>query len=577
MTCTADRTAAMALRCASNTSRDRLGASRIRTVAWTKPHAGRSLPHWPVRRLGAGAVTRPSARSCPVTAPNLGAPRASVRSTNKTITMVLRKHTGFIHLPRTANGLPVLPNAPWPQQPEHWSGVFNVMSEFRRMTMAGGAENRPPPCTLMPWLPASELRVTVVCCRVSWTGGPVTSVAFQIPPPWAAPAGPVAVPELPLTASSISVSRPPLNTPTPWTSADPVLLRAVAVFPVMALSRTVSRLSLPNMAKAPLTPAALCGLSIEEKLPEIRVLLIVPPPSTSSALPEEPTPSEWAASVIARLPETTPPDMSSEPAVTFRPASIASPAPFGVVAMAVFFEITVFSTVVVGVRPATSTPPVLATRFWTWPPNTAGRLVLRLAVLPEITLSVMTSTSRPESPPGSKSGTPAQMPPPSAKRPAGLVAVARLPDTIAWSSVRLPWRLKIPPPSASLVVPGCPGAAPVLLPITTVRISVSAPQLSMPPPLAGANGHCPCGKLPGQLIPEGTLVLGLARLPEITLSEMVTVAPSARLAPGGISMPPPAAQAPALPSSGTDTALDRASPPVIVTPLIEPVGSLAAP
>ena len=57
--------------------------------------------------------------------------------------------------------------------------------------------------------------------------------------------------------------------------------------------------------------------------------------------------------------------------------------------------------------------------------------MLRLAVLPEIRLSLMTSTSRPESVPGPKSGTPAQMPPPSAKRPAGLVAVARLPDTIA--------------------------------------------------------------------------------------------------------------------------------------------------
>ena len=77
-------------------------------------------------------------------------------------------------------------------------------------------------------------------------------------------------------------------------------------------------------------------------------------------------------------------------------------------------------------------------------------------------------------------------------------------------------------------MPGCPGAAPALLPVTAVRISVSAPQLSMPPPLAGANGHCPCGKPPGQLIPDGMLVLGLARLPVITLSEIVTVAPSAR-------------------------------------------------
>ena len=39
-------------------------------------------------------------------------------------------------------------------------------------------------------------------------------------------------------------------------------------------------------------------------------------------------------------------------------------------------------------------------------------------------------------------------------------------------------------------------------------------------------------------------------------------------------MPPPAAQTPALPNSGTDTGLDRASPPVTVTPLIE-TGRLA--
>ena len=67
----------------------------------------------------------------------------------------------------------------------------------------------------MPWLPASELRVTVVYSRVSCTGGPVMSVPFQIPPPWAAPEGPVAVPELPLTVSLTSVSRPSLNTPAP--------------------------------------------------------------------------------------------------------------------------------------------------------------------------------------------------------------------------------------------------------------------------------------------------------------------------------------------------------------------------
>jgi hypothetical protein len=58
-----------------------------------------------------------------------------------------------------------------------------VILESRRTTVAGGAENRPPPCSMTLWLPATELRVTVVCSRVS---------------------------------------RPSLNTPAPWTSAGAV-------------------------------------------------------------------------------------------------------------------------------------------------------------------------------------------------------------------------------------------------------------------------------------------------------------------------------------------------------------------
>ena len=173
----------------------------------------------------------------------------------------------------------------------------------------------------------------------------------------------------------------------------------------------------------------------------MRVSLIVPPPSASSAPPAKATPSEVPVLVIARLPETTAPDMSSVPAVTVMPALIAPPSPFGSVVIAEFPEITVFSTVVVDVFPATRTPPVFATRFWTCPPNTAGRPVLRLTVLPEIRLFLMTSVSWPTLAFGPRSGTLAQMPPPSAKRPAGLIAVAWLSDTITSSSMRPPWRL----------------------------------------------------------------------------------------------------------------------------------------
>ena len=68
----------------------------------------------------------------------------------------------------------------------------------------------------------------------------------------------------------------------------------------------------------------------------------------------------------------------------------------------------------------------------------------------------------------------------------------------------------------------------------------------------------------------------------ITLFEIVTVAPLAGglLAGkdrGGISTPPPMAHTPATPKIGTDSGLERAIPPVIVTPLIDTTGSRVAP
>jgi hypothetical protein len=63
----------------------------------------------------------------------------------------------------------------------------------------------------------------------------------------------------------------------------------------------------------------------------------------------------------------------------------------------------------------------------------------------------------------------------------------------------------------------------------------------------------------------------------MTLFEIVTVAPPVKAAFGGISMPAPSAMTPASPSNGIDTGLDRAAPPVIVTPEIETVGSVDAP
>src|SRR5262249_4761308 len=80
---------------------------------------------------------------------------------------------------------------------------------------------------------------------------------------------------------------------------------------------------------------------------------------------------------------------------------------------------------------------------------------------------------------------------------------------------------------------------------------------------------------------NGTLALGATRLPVMALFVIVTVAPPPRsLHPpplksvlGGTSMPPPAAQTPSFPLHGTDSGLERVTPPVIGTPLIVTVGS----
>jgi hypothetical protein len=40
----------------------------------------------------------------------------------------------------------------WPQQPEYWPGTFSVISGSSRTAVAGDAELKLPPCTVMPWL-----------------------------------------------------------------------------------------------------------------------------------------------------------------------------------------------------------------------------------------------------------------------------------------------------------------------------------------------------------------------------------------------------------------------------------------
>jgi hypothetical protein len=63
----------------------------------------------------------------------------------------------------------------------------------------------------------------------------------------------------------------------------------------------------------------------------------------------------------------------------------------------------------------------------------------------------------------------------------------------------------------------------------------------------------------------------------IALLEMVTVAPPVESALGGISIPPPSAKTPSSPVNGLDCGLDLVTPPAIVMPWIDTVGSLDAP
>src|SRR5919109_3449883 len=100
------------------------------------------------------------------------------------------------------------------------------------------------------------------------------------------------------------------------------------------------------------------------------------------------------------------------------------------------------------------------------------------------------------------------MPPPSAKRPLGADAIARLRTTSESCSSSEPGsQVLIPAPTASLATPAA------TLSLTVVRSSVSRPQLSIPPPRASANGHGPSGH--GG--PNGTDPVGAAGLPGVEL------------------------------------------------------------
>ena len=221
-------------------------------------------------------------------------------------------------------------------------------------------------------------------------------------------------------------------------------------------------------------------------------------------------------------------------------------------------EMTVLLIVAVVTLPVTWTPPATAVNS-----TLSGREAARLAWLFVTVLLLIVSV------PPSRN-----MPPESAKRPFGAVALAWLPLTVEFLTVSPASSFAIPPPSASLTTAPSPVAEPMRLSLTVVFASVSVPQLSIPPPAACANGQ---ETPPGQGGPSGRAWVGSARLPVMTLLEIVTVAPPVKSAFGGISTPPPRAITPSSPVNGTDSGLDRATPPVMVTPEIETVGSAEAP
>jgi len=278
-------------------------------------------------------------------------------------------------------------------QPKHWSGVFPEITESWSVTER--VVNRPPPWSVMPGLPVSELCVTVVLSSVSWTG-PERSVLFHMPPPCAVPDGPIAVPSLPLTTTLSSFIGLSLRIPTPVTVADPVEVRAIAVLPLMTLSLTVrSRASLLNAARpAPAFPATPFGLTTVTVLPVMCVLLIIPPPSASTALPSDPESALVARSSVSRFPEIVLSLMVSGLSPTFIAASIASASPSGSLAEAELSVIAVLSTVV-GTSFPTWMPPEFALSRMSCPPAKLGRLVVRLALLPVTVLLLTVSAALP--------------------------------------------------------------------------------------------------------------------------------------------------------------------------------------
>src|SRR6266540_164348 len=124
-------------------------------------------------------------------------------------------------------------------------------------------------------------------------------------------------------------------------------------------------------------------------------------------------------------------------------------------------------------------------------------------------------------------------------------------------------RFQMPAAAASLATDG-----PTALSLIRVFVTVSVPELAMPPPRAKAHPSGPQGGSGGS-VGDGSAVEGATMFWLITLSLMETVAPVVSPSAGGIHTPPPSVN---MYAGG----LVVVRPPVTVTRLIETVGLVGA-
>src|SRR5215213_11148070 len=324
--------------------------------------------------------------------------------------------------------------------------------------------------------------------------------------------------------------------PAPCTVADPVWLRAIRRLP---LTRLWLRMVLVVWMPPPSATAAPAAVAVTS-LPVMAVCNIVAlpgkttpiPPAVGFAVPEAPAVARTRLFLIVLLRSTRVPYSAIPPE-----KAVASPPTL--VVLTWFWSIVVL--LILADPPSTMKMPP------PWASPQLAAIERRTALLLTTLLAMVSLPSE-------------SIPPPPAAHAFGPDEMAWLWFTMLCRSVRLPLcQLRMPPPTALLA-----SRPPTRLLVTLVFVRVSVPQLSTPPPAAKAN-------------PEESAREGAARLPVMTLFLMVTLAPFARSAFGGISIPPPSAKIPSWPAKAVDSGLERATPPVIVTPSMETVGSVVAP